>query len=112
MPNISKLLSMAIIPLPVLTPTPTDITSVTTQPPESAPRRLIIDRDRVNIEIHQLIWLDANVKNDNDSAATMASVRKIIDYTKVFDNVEECAARVSTIDNLQMFSTYKKRVDT
>jgi hypothetical protein len=52
---------------------------------------LIIDRQQVNLESHQLLWLDANLMhNTNDSKITIEGLRKIVDYTKLFDDIEEC----------------------
>ncbi|CAF0824845.1 unnamed protein product [Didymodactylos carnosus] len=52
--------------------------------------RQLFDRARVNLESYQLLWLDANVHNDDDHKITLESLRKIVDYAKLFDNVEEC----------------------
>lgn len=53
---------------------------------------IVFDRDRINLDSHQLVWLDANVYNagDENSTTTIASLRQIIDYTKLFDTVESC----------------------
>jgi hypothetical protein len=47
----------------------------------------LFNRERINLESHQLIWLDTRVKSDE---ITLQSLRKIVDYTKVFDNIDEC----------------------
>ncbi|CAF0946668.1 unnamed protein product [Didymodactylos carnosus] len=49
------------------------------------------NRERVNLESHQLVWLNDNVNKSNDNDTTLKEdLRKIVDYTKLFDNVEQC----------------------
>lgn len=63
--------------------------SITTT--ETEYRRRFFDRNSINLESHQLIFLD---KNSTDSGqdkpiVTLEELRKIVDYTKVINNVEE-----------------------
>jgi hypothetical protein len=46
----------------------------------------LFDRKHVNIEPHQLVWLDNNHKDD----FLLHQFRLIIDYVKTFDNLNEC----------------------
>ncbi|CAF1377734.1 unnamed protein product [Didymodactylos carnosus] len=66
--------------------------STSTTADTTATRPTVFNRERVNLESHQLVWLDPNVNNSNESESsiTIEDLRKIIDYTKLFDNVEEC----------------------
>jgi hypothetical protein len=51
----------------------------------------MFNREKVNLESHQLVWADANINNGStDSVVTLQELRKIIDYTRLFDNVEVC----------------------
>ena len=53
--------------------------------------RHLFNRERVNLESYQLVWLDDNVNNNKkDITGTLEGLRIIIDYTKLFDNAEEC----------------------
>ncbi|CAF1108164.1 unnamed protein product [Didymodactylos carnosus] len=67
---------------------PQDVVVVQLQPP-----RRTFDRERVNLESHQLVWCDKNV---NDSVTLVEALRKIVDYTKLFDNVEACKQYLNT----------------
>jgi hypothetical protein len=49
--------------------------------------RHFFHREQVNLEPYQLVWCDANVA---DLTVTISELRKIVDYTKQFDNVEDC----------------------
>jgi hypothetical protein len=53
----------------------------------------IFDRNQINLESHQLIWLDINVHRTESTDLTILTVkdlRQIVDYTKQFDNPEDC----------------------
>ncbi|CAF1036125.1 unnamed protein product [Didymodactylos carnosus] len=59
-------------------------------------RRRFFDREQINLESHQLVWLGHLV------TLTIENLRKVIDYVKVFDNAKECLtyieeAKLSTI---------------
>lgn len=49
----------------------------------TAANMIIVDHDHVNLESHQLVWLD-------EKTVTIENLRQIVDYTKLFDNVEAC----------------------
>ncbi|CAF5160229.1 unnamed protein product, partial [Rotaria magnacalcarata] len=52
----------------------------------------IFDREKINLESHQLVWLDPTVdrNQESDTLASLENLRKIVDYTKLFNNVEQC----------------------
>ncbi|CAF1055311.1 unnamed protein product [Didymodactylos carnosus] len=94
MSSVSSLLSMAIIPLPVLTSADTttlvgittDITvgigvataSISTETVASPQTTAVIDRDKINLESHQLVWLDANVNiTEHTTMVTPKGLRNI-----------------------------------
>ncbi|CAF4059940.1 unnamed protein product [Rotaria sordida] len=60
----------------------------------------LFNRERVNLESHQLIWLDANWKKDK---TTLENLRKIVDYTKIFDNMDECLVYINQTDTTVTF---------
>ncbi|CAF3688710.1 unnamed protein product [Rotaria sp. Silwood1] len=49
----------------------------------------VIDREQINLESHQLVWCDVGI-NDNENIVTIENLRKIVDYTKLFDSVQKC----------------------
>ncbi|CAF3375458.1 unnamed protein product [Rotaria socialis] len=55
-------------------------------------QRHIFDREKINLESHQLVWLDPTVdrNQESDALASLENLRKIVDYTKLFNNVEQC----------------------
>ncbi|CAF4271617.1 unnamed protein product [Rotaria magnacalcarata] len=55
-------------------------------------QRQIFDREKINLESHQLVWLDPTVdrNQESDTLASLENLRKIVDYTKLFNNVEQC----------------------
>ncbi|CAF0839553.1 unnamed protein product [Didymodactylos carnosus] len=67
--------------------------AITTPVVAQTRRAHFFDRNRINLEAHQLIWCDANINdpvNQSESLITIGKLRKIVDYTKLFDNVNEC----------------------
>ena len=60
--------------------------------PEKQRLERILDRERINLEPHQLVWCDCNVNTtlNQKSVVDLGDLRKIVDYTKLFDDVEEC----------------------
>ncbi|CAF1059361.1 unnamed protein product [Didymodactylos carnosus] len=52
----------------------------------------VFNRERVNLESHQLIWLDHNVSSNNDinTSTTFEGLGKIVAYTKLFHDIEGC----------------------
>ncbi len=67
-----------------------DISTVSAS--ETPRHRIRFDSGRVNLESHQLLWGDTNVNGGELSkfTVTVDELRKIVDYTKVFDDVEKC----------------------
>ena len=59
--------------------------STTTESDSHSPRL-------VNLESHQLVWCDGRMNNDTrvNLTVVLAELRKIVDYTKLFDDIEEC----------------------
>ncbi|CAF1421683.1 unnamed protein product, partial [Didymodactylos carnosus] len=57
-----------------------------------AKRYRVFDREKVNLESHQLVWFGLNVDRNekSDTIVTLEGLRKIVDYTKIFDDVEQC----------------------
>lgn len=55
-----------------------------------------LNREQINLESHQLVWLDpAFIKTD----ITLERLRQIIDYTNVFDDIEDCLQYIEQIKN-------------
>jgi len=52
----------------------------------------MFNRERMNLEPHQLVWCDSNINImvNTESVVNLEGLRKIVDYTKLFDNLEEC----------------------
>jgi hypothetical protein len=52
----------------------------------------VFNRERVNLESHQLVWcnINVNITTNAEPIATLEDLRKIVDYTKLFNSVEEC----------------------
>ena len=71
------------------------------------PRRThFFDRSRVNLESHQLIWCDTNVNSlvrQSESLVTIDKLRQIVDYTKLYDNANECLQYVEQTKDLKTF---------
>ena len=59
--------------------------SVTTE--SAANRSKMLDRNTVNLESHQLVWLASQQSHDSISIETL---RNITDYTKLFIDVDAC----------------------
>lgn len=83
--NNSSVISPSVSNLPMDT---THITKVelsrTSQNPTTE-----INGKYVNFESHQLVLLDANV-NGNESSIVIESLRSVLGYVQVFDNIEKC----------------------
>ncbi|CAF1612238.1 unnamed protein product [Didymodactylos carnosus] len=53
------------------------------------------NRERMNLESHQLIWLDENVNSSEyENQRITTTLRKIVDYTKVFHSTDECQQHI------------------
>ncbi len=50
----------------------------------------IFNREMVNLDSYQLVWCDtnANLTTNAETVVSLERLRKIVDYTKMFDNVE------------------------
>jgi hypothetical protein len=68
-------------------------------------RRTVFNHERINLESHQLIWLDSNVYDvsHDDTAVTLKNLRKIIDYTKLYNNSEESIQYIKQTSNTVTF---------
>ncbi|CAF1506554.1 unnamed protein product [Adineta ricciae] len=65
----------------------------------------ILNRERINLESYQLIWLDSNTHSviNNDTAVTLTNLRKIVDYTKLYNEKEECIQYIKQTSNTTTF---------
>jgi hypothetical protein len=60
---------------------------------------VIFMREQINLESHQLVWLDATIENrDNDNPVVIKDLRQIIGYTKIFNNTDECLSYLKHAD--------------
>ena len=83
--------SSTIPPAIDIQPSKPPITTNETRFITSATNTIVVDHDHVNLESHQLVWLDAKTSEQNSvNTVTIESLRKIVDYTKLFDNAEAC----------------------
>ena len=50
------------------------------------------DREQINLESHQLVWCDIRDKSltAEEMAEIVNKLRKIVDYTQIFNDVNEC----------------------
>jgi hypothetical protein len=56
----------------------------------------VLNREQLNLETHQLVWLDPEfLKN----GITSERLRQIIDYTKIFDNIDDCLGYIEKTKN-------------
>ncbi|UJR11417.1 hypothetical protein I4U23_015597 [Adineta vaga] len=53
-------------------------------------RSRLFDRERLNLESHQLVWCDNHVHDGLNGDLTISKLREIVDYTKFFDNQDSC----------------------
>jgi hypothetical protein len=60
----------------------TRLSSQNTQLPKHHRQPLLLNRETINLESHQLIWLSSSTEFE-----PMESLRKIVDYVHLFDNV-------------------------
>jgi len=68
-----------------------DDSNTTTAVNKIGRRRQFFDREHTNLESHQLILLDKNVNNagQDETLFLLEELRKIVNYTKFINNVEE-----------------------
>jgi hypothetical protein len=62
---------------------------------------ITLNREKINLESHQLVWLDAKIHDHEyqDTTVNLEGLRRIIDYTKLFDNVQDCKEYLERTDN-------------
>jgi hypothetical protein len=62
---------------------------------------ITLNREKINLESHQLVWLDVKVHDHEyqDTTVNLEGLRKIIDYTKLFDNIQDCKEYLERTDN-------------
>ena len=80
---------------------PSDLYLCTTFTTKSCSIRepIIFMREEINLESHQLVWLDATIENrDDDNPVVIKELRQIIGYTKIFDNTDECLSYIKHTD--------------
>lgn len=56
----------------------------------SSVRSRLFDRERLNLESHQLVGCDIHILGDLTEDTTLAALRQIVDYTKLFGSGESC----------------------
>lgn len=59
-----------------------------------------LDRKLVNLESHQLLWLASYPKQD---IVSMETLREIIDYTQLFDDIGACEQFVNNSKSIVTF---------
>jgi hypothetical protein len=64
-------------------------------------RRHIFTQRQINLEMHQLIWLDPNFSMRSN--VNVESLRNIVDYTKIFDNSENCVDCIKQTQDTNTF---------
>ncbi|CAF0878337.1 unnamed protein product [Didymodactylos carnosus] len=70
----------------------------------SSQQHPVSDRERVNLESHQLIWLDKSINsNQSDSTVTVERLRNVVDYTKLYYNPEECLQHIEQTKDTATF---------
>ncbi|CAF1177722.1 unnamed protein product [Didymodactylos carnosus] len=71
-------------------------------------RRLVFSRERVNLESHQLIWFDTNVNSltTSERAFIVDRLRKVVDYTKLFDNCKDCREFIESTKGVVTFVVF------
>ena len=53
----------------------------------------VFDRNSLNLDSHQLIWFGMR------DTTSIQNLRKIIDYTKVFNSIQECKKYIEVTNN-------------
>ena len=64
----------------------------------------IFDRDVINLESYQLVWLDIDANGTSEETEVLlAKLRNIIDYTQIFVNPEECLQYIKKTEDTTTF---------
>lgn len=72
---------------------------------DTASCRITLNREHIHLESHQLIWLDSNAHDisHNDTVVTLTNLRKIVDYSKFYNDKEECIKYIEETSNTMTF---------
>jgi len=62
-------------------------------------RRFVLDREFINIESHQLVWLGMN----KSFSPSIQDLRRIVDYTKLFSIADKCLEYIERTKNTATF---------
>jgi hypothetical protein len=62
-------------------------------------RRFVLDREFINIESHQLVWLGMN----ESFSPSIQDLRRIVDYTKLFSTADKCLEYIERTKNTATF---------
>ncbi len=65
-------------------------------------------RRQINLESYQLVWLDPDFNRKNDTS--IESLRNIVDYTKVFDNSDDCLEYIKQTQDSTTFVVCTKQL--
>ncbi len=78
----------------------------TTEVTETQCHRQLFDRECVNLESHQLIFFDKNANNieqQHETLFTLEELRKIVNYTKFINNVDEVLQHIEQTKDTTTF---------
>jgi hypothetical protein len=78
----------------------------------SSVRSRLFDRERYNLESHQLICCDTNTQNSITRDITLSELRQIIDYTKCFDNDKSCKRYLEETQHIVSFLICSDNIST
>ena len=86
-------------------PNTSDSNSTTDVASETQHCRRFFDRNCINLESHQLILLDKNISDikQDETVLTLEELRKIVDYTKFINHIEEA---VQYIEQTKQTATF------
>jgi hypothetical protein len=60
------------------------------------------NRERVNLETHQLIWCD-EIDDNSEYSVSADELRKIVDYTRLYNDVQECQQHLKRTSDTTTF---------
>jgi hypothetical protein len=66
---------------------------------DESSRRFTLDREFINIESHQLVWLGMN----ESFSPSIQDLRRIVDYTKLFSTADKCLEYIERTKNTATF---------